>query len=446
MSTPDDQSFSNKTSGTENTEEQPQIELSRLTRSVMVNQLVWTAGYSLTSGGFLLYFAKGLGAEQWAITVLLVLPEMLGITGLFGRKLLQRFGSSKRFFLTFSLLARCCMLAVPFYGFRLFRADGDVAFASMIGVLAISYILQEIAYVIYIAWISELAPQSHWGRFFAWRNIAKLVSMLTVPVAGGFLRDWWRHAGPPEEALLAYEIAFSLGVVLLTVSLLPMLKVPDVSLPPLADAVPSWKRIREAWREPSMRFLLLHAWCLAFANGLTQQAFFSLTYGHLGIQLGMYYGLSSLMQLVKLPVSWFSGRQCDRSGNLRPLVIGLIIASSGLVFWLLATKEQWWWVIPAYTCWGFYAMANIAGRNLALELSPAADRLVHFALFRQVSGVCAGMSGLLGGWWLGKLFAADVEWSFLGRTLGAAHVIIVVSLIGRYASLLWLIPVREPSE
>ena len=444
MSASDDQSFSNKTLETEDTDETTQIELSRLTRLVMINQFLWSAGYSLTSGGFLLYFAKGLDADDLSIRVLLVLPELLGLSGLLSRKLLQRFGSSKRLFLTFSLLARAAMLGVPLYGFRLFRGDSDVAFASMIALLAMSYILQEIAFVVYITWVSELAPQNHWGRFFAWRNVSKLIPLVVVAVPAGFLRDWWRKSGPPEEALLAYEIAFALGGLLLLVSLVPMLKLPDVKMPPVASAIPSWKRIREAWQEPSTRYLLLYAWCLAFANGLTQQAIFSLTYFHLGIQLGMFYALKSLMNVVKLPVSWYAGRECDRSGNLRPLVIGLLIATSGLAFWLLATEEQWWWVIPAYVLWGFYAMANIAGRNLALELSPEEDRSAHFALFRQVSGLCAGISGLLGGWWLGKMFAAGVDWSFLGRSLGAAHVMIVVSLIARYASMLWLIPVREP--
>ncbi len=444
MSASDDQSFSNKSLETEDTDEPAQIELSRLTRLVMINQFLWSAGYSLTSGGFLLYFAKGLGADDWSIRILLVLPELLGLSGLLSRNFLQRFGSSKRLFLTFSLLARVSMLGVPLYGFRLFRGDSDVAFASMITLLAVSYTLQEIAFVVYITWVSELAPQNHWGRFFAWRNVSKLIPLVVVAVPAGFLRDWWRKSGPPEDALLAYEVAFSLGVLLLLLSLLPMLKLPDVKMPPIASAIPSWKRIREAWNDPSTRFLLFYAWCLAFANGLTQQALFSLTYFHLGIQLGLFYALKSLMNIVKLPVSWYAGRQCDRLGNLRPLVIGLLIATTGLAFWLLATKEQWWWVIPAYALWGFYAMANIAGRNLALQLSPEEDRSAHFALFRQVSGLCAGLSGLLGGWWLGEMLEAGVDWSFLGRSLGAAHVIIVVSLIARYASLLWLIPVREP--
>ncbi len=444
MSTPNDQSFSNKSVETENTDEQSRIELSQLTRLVVINQLLWSAGYSLTSGGFLLYFAKGLGADDWSIRILIVMPELLGLSGLLSRKLLQHFGSSKRLFMTFSLLARVTMLAVPLYGFRLFRGEADVTFASMIAVLAISYILQEIAFVVYISWISELAPKNNWGRFFAWRNVAKLLPLLIIAVPAGFLRDWWRRAGPPEEALLAYEVAFSLGIFLLILSLWPMLKLPDVKLPPIADAIPNRRRIREAWKDPSTRYLLLYAWSLAFANGLTQQALFSLVYSYLGLQLGMFYALKSLMNVAKLPVSWYTGHHCDRSGNLRPLVVGLLIATSGLVFWLFATKEQWWWVVPSYICWGFYAMANIAGRNLALGLAPDEDRAAHFALFRQVSGLIAGLSGLLGGWWLGQMFQAGVEWSLLGRSLGAAHVVIVVSLFARYASMLWLIPVREP--
>jgi hypothetical protein len=43
---------------------------------VVWNQTLWTAGYSLTSGGFLTYFGKEPGATGLMIGVLLVVPEI----------------------------------------------------------------------------------------------------------------------------------------------------------------------------------------------------------------------------------------------------------------------------------------------------------------------------------------------------------------------------------
>jgi hypothetical protein len=64
-----------------------------VTRAVVWNQTLWTAGYSLTSGGFLTYFGKELGATGLMIGVLLVVPETAGIFGLLTRWIISLMGS-----------------------------------------------------------------------------------------------------------------------------------------------------------------------------------------------------------------------------------------------------------------------------------------------------------------------------------------------------------------
>lgn len=414
-----------------------------VTSRVMWNQLLWTAGYSLTSGGFLLYFGKELGANAVIIALLLVIPETVGISGLLARWILRHAGSRKRVYFVGSLLARLLMLGIPLMGFQATRPEGINPLWVLVICLALTHAVQAVSFMAYLSWLSDLAPEHHWGRFFALRNIAKLGALLVVPVTGGFLRDAWRSWRDPSEALIAYEVAFLVGWVLMLFSLWPMRKMPDPPFRIPENRPSEWKVLRDSWRNQSLRYLLIHNWWLAFANGVTQSAFFGYLFGPLGIGLGLFYTLQCVMRVCKLPVSWVTGIVCDHFGNKLPLIAGVLAASSGLVFWLLANPEQWYWVFGAYACWGMYAAANIAGRNLTLTLAPRSDNATQLALFRQIGGLFAGLSGLLGGFWLQSLNKSQTKLTWGEMELSSYQMIIAVSLLARWSAVLWLIPVKD---
>jgi len=158
----------------------------------------------------------------------------------------------------------------------------------MVGCLAVSQAAQSVAYMAYLSWMADLVPEHNWGRFFAKRNIARVCLLVIVPVAGGFLRDKWRSEVSAEDALLAYVAAFAIGISLLLLSMLPLLKLPNMTVRSMTSQVPNFRLIGEAWRDRSFRLLLIHNWWLAFAQGLTQAAFFYYRIGPLGISLMTY--------------------------------------------------------------------------------------------------------------------------------------------------------------
>ncbi|MFQ5735056.1 MAG: MFS transporter [Planctomycetaceae bacterium] len=421
----------------------PPADESRVTRRVAVNQALWTAGYSLTSGGFLVYFGKELGATGFVLALLLVVPETAATFGLLSRWVIQRVGNRKRVFLRFSVIARVASLGIPVSAFVDSNSSGMEPLHVMVALLAVVHVVQSIAYLSYLSWLSDLVTDRHWGRFFSIRNIAKLGVLLVVPVVAGYLRDWWRRDVSADVALWAYVAAFGVGTALQLVSLLPMLKLPDVPVRAATAALPEWRLLKAAFRDRSMRFLLIHNWWLALANGLTQAAFFLYLFGPLGVGLGTFYVLLCVMRIVKIPVSWITGGLCDRYGHKGPLFWGVLAASCAMPFWLLATPSAWWWVFGAYATWGAFAAANIAGRNLALELAPRSDNTPHLGLFRLIGGLLAGLSGLLGGLWLDQLKVTGFGLDVGGYELGRFQLLFAVSWAGRISAAFWLLPVRE---
>ena len=86
-------------------------------RAVIWNQLLRTAGYALTTGGFLVYFAKDLGASTIQISLILVIPETFGSLGLFSRRVINLLQSRKNTWLILSLISRVFSLGIPLAAF-----------------------------------------------------------------------------------------------------------------------------------------------------------------------------------------------------------------------------------------------------------------------------------------------------------------------------------------
>ena len=429
-------------------------ELGVVTRAVVWNQALWTAGYALTTGGFFNYFSRELGAGDRMLALLLVIPETVGILALATRPIVRRAGHRKTVWIGCSLFARLVSIGIPLLAFSALRPTGEAALWTLAACLAASQAAGGVAYIALLSWLADLVPGDHWGRFFARQQIADFSVLIVVPIAGGYAVDWWWKHATPDALLLVYVVAFALGIALQLASMIPLLRLPHVSRRSAAGSSavairssPDWTTIVASFRNRSLRFLLIHNWWLAAFNGMTQAVIFSYVSknGPLNLTLGTYQVLSTIQRSVSIPVSWGSGWWADRRGNKGLLIVGVLIAGgASMPFWLAASPGQWWWVIGAYVLWGFWPAANITGRNLVLKLSPRGDNTTQLALFRQVGGLLAGLSGLLGGVWLASLKAADFAVDLPGYRIESYQLLFLISLLGRLTSTLWLLPIREP--
>ncbi len=424
-------------------------------RCVIWNQSLFTVGHSLTTGGFLLYFARDLGATGLIFALLLALPEIVGASAVATRFLIRHTGSRKRLWLVGSLVARAASLGIPLMAFPDLRPEGIDPLWILVGCLVVAQAAQAIAYTAYVSWLTDLVPEQRWGRFFAMRDIARVAVLLVVPVAGGYLRDWWREAANASRISAefehgAYAVVYAVGIAFLLAALIPLLRLPDIALRTDDDSddqaeTPGLRHLRALISHRSLRYLVLHNWWLASFNGLTQAVFVSYLFGPLGIGLGTYYLLSGVMRLVMLPVNWVSGGICDRYGDRRLLLWSVPAVSCAMLFWLAATPERWWLVFGAYVVWGLFAAVNLSGRNLLLKLAPRSDNAAEIALFRHIAGLLAGVSGVLGGIWLERLAADSTVTTFAGFALNRYQFLFLISWAGRATAALWILPVQEPA-
>ena len=78
-----------------------------------------------------------------------------------------------------------------------------------------------------------------------------------------------------------------------------------------------------------------------------------------------------------------------------------------------------------------------------LKLAPRSDITAHIALFRQVSGLLAGASGLLGGLWISRLRDSDFGFEVGAYHFGSFQMLFVVSWFGRVIAAFWVLPITR---
>ncbi len=433
----------------------------RLSRDVVANQLLFTAGHSLTSGGFLVFFAADLGASTRTTTWVLTLPELVGLFAMLTPALLQGVKNKKGLFLGCSVLSRLALFLVPA---ALFLPGSALQFPLLISAMILMGIFQAVAYTAYLSWLAELAPQQSWGRFFARRNMAKAAVLILVPFGGAMLRDWFRNGLQEEQWQLAgYLITFGIGNLLQLASLVPLLKwkvetVAEIVNPsryePVCSGVDRVGRVEgvEAietieqtgrLRSRSLIFILLFSWWLSLFQGLTQTAFFLHSYRNLHLAMTQYYALAGCMYLLQLLSSWWAGKYADRNGYRDLLIASTWIVSFSLLFWAGSMDGRWIWLWGAYLLWGGFGAINLSLQNLLLKIAPQQNNTLPIAMRRYGSGLIAGLTGLAGGYWLEQMLATNGNVQFLWGEVNPFLFLFLLSFAGRFLAPVWLLGVDE---
>lgn len=433
---------------TKQTAETPGPALRDVTRAVVISQMLFTAGHSLTTGGFLYYFLNEFPRFRESALLLAlaqVAPETSEALSLVARHVIALFHTRKWIWVGGLLLGRLISCLIPLS--LLLEPDSQAGVLLVLAAIVGWHLCQGISYCAYVSWLSELVPSMNWGRFFAKRRIAGLVISIIVPISAGLLRR--EYLQNPELAAhwrqLSYAIIFGAGALLVMGSVLPLLKLPD-----LRPVLLSFSRSEGTPQEtiqrrlsPNFRWLLASRWWLSFFQGMTQAVIFKFSTQVLKIELTDYYQLYAFMLSVQIVTAWLAGRWCDRGRDWQVLFWSMLGVSGAMGFWCLATPDARWLVIGAYLLWGGFGFVNVALQNLTLKLAPVSDNALQISLSRQFSGLIAGGAGILGGFWLDRLLA-DQNWSLLQ----SYQLLFLVSWIGRATAPLWLLPIRQqqPSE
>ncbi|MEZ6064185.1 MAG: MFS transporter [Planctomycetaceae bacterium] len=264
--------------------------------------------------------------------------------------------------------------------------------------------------------------------------------LLIMPAVVTLLRQHWGEWLGGSGVTGGYLVIFLIGNALQLVTIVPLLRVHDLPIDDWRDGGPAWRELVTTCRtQPNLRWIILSAWWLAFAQGLTQAPFFRYQVNVLHQPIETYLLLSGLMYGLQIPLSTLGGWLSDHSGDRGPTMFGLLLVSLAMLFWFLARPGQSAWLIGAYATWGLFGLVNVCQRNLLLRHARHVENATPLAALEQISGLLAGVAGLTGGWLLDQLLAR------LGTSspLMPYFILFGISWFGRATAPLWLLPVRR---
>ncbi len=384
----------------------------RALRLGLVNAVINSIGYALTTGAIVTYLAQDLGAKGRALSLLLAAPSLAGLLRLFTPAIIARTGSIKKTCVGAIGLGYAVLLGLPLVGWLAPQLPTGVALALLITVVCGYQLLDFIGIVALWAWFAELVPLRVRGNYFGWRQMLQLLLSIPTALAAGYFADYWYAAYKtvPSMKLLGYAIPNALGTICMLASLIPLWLMPAAGEVPTATGI-SWRAMAAPFRQWQFRRLLSFRAGLSIANGISQAAEKAFPKNVLLLGVGDMAIMRNVMQVGQIGVSRWAGPFSDRYGNRPVLVICQWLVSIAMVFYLIASPTpHWhaWLLVGAWALWSFYAGHNICLPNLALKLAPADEKSPYVAAHEALASICHALATIAGGFLFDWLSDTDL--------------------------------------
>lgn len=409
-----------------------------------MNGGLWAAGNALTTGSLVSYLARDLGAAGLGLSLVLAAPNLSGFLRLAAPAIIYRAGTARRaaiglFGVSYLLIVGLPVLA----GFPL--VERSRAVGVMIGLLFAHQMFEYMGTVALWTWWGDLVPQRVRGRYFARRQRIQLAVSVPILLTSGYFADVWRTASAdnPQRILLAYAVPTGAGALMLLASVWPLAMMPATRRYSRPERQLTMRAITSPFADRGYWGLLFFRGWFSLANGISQvvqNVIFPKEVLGLGVaplatmrvttQVGQFAGARTV------------GKLSDYLGNRPVLVLGQLLVSLALAFFLVAQPTTWWLLFVAWVLFSAYVAHNICLPNLALKLSPELERPGYVAAAEAIASVLHAISTIAGGITFDYLRANSADSS--AEPYRSCLIILSVGLAMRLAAVPLAAAIREP--
>ena len=416
------------------------------------NGFLWGIGQGLLNSMMIRYLLIDVCKTQpetmaWEGTVVawaIAAPRFAGFFRFFTAMLVDLFGSRKWFCIGGLLFAPLFLGMIPLGVPQLVAWDWPTEFSTAIPVFVIAmwflyHLVEYLAMVAFFSWVGDIVPPQVRSRFFAWRQGWLLGgTLLGVLLATRWLPKLFPVAvNAPLWEL--YLIPATLGGLFKLVSVLPLLKMPEIA----------WHRttFQFAGRFTQMfapllnrRFMLLVGFVswIHLANGLTQVT--QTEYNKWLFPYATIALFGTLTQAGQFFLSPPTGRLFQRFGNARVMVVSMVLVSTGSLCYFAATPETRYFLALAAVIWVFWIGVNIGTINMAIGLARPDEKTAYLAFYLAVTTGMLAMGTIVGGNLSDYFRDTTFPIPLINATWNYAQLSFVLSWLMRLLSGLWLIP------
>lgn len=401
-----------------------------------------TASVSLAGGIFLVGFAlQILDANAFQVGILAALPTFANLLQMFGAYLIERTGQRKLLCLACVTVGRLAWLGIIFLPLTMFDPLGDSRVWVLVGIILIASLVNALAGVAWLSWMSDVVPDKIRGAYFGKRNMIALACGTVALLAGGrFLTEWGNRFGESDPT--GYMLLFGVGLALGLVASFLLFRMGEPPFEPNPEKM-TLRKFSLPFQDANFRRLIIFVSGWIFSIQLAGPFYGVYMIDVLEIsfsQITIFITIATVATLLMMQV-W--GPISDRVGN-KPIIL---VAGWGLIvvpfIWLAAVPGSY--MFPLFlghiVSGAFIAGSSLSQFNMLIKLSPSQGRSIYLAVFAAVTGVIGAFAPMIGGVLVGLL--EEFRFNLGPYTVTNIHFVFLLSSIGQILVIFLILRVHE---
>jgi Na+/melibiose symporter-like transporter len=377
---------------------------------------------TLTSGAFLVGFAKYLGANDEIAGIIAAIPVLAGIISAFSPVVFEKIPNRKLITCLFCFIGRFLpglMIFIP-----MIRVEQSIKISLLVITFLASNLFLAFTIPASQTWLLSITPENIRGSYFGRREAIVLGVVTCITLLMGQVLDKFQKTGQAFSGFLVIYI-FVMTAAIVNFVLFSSMKEPPY---PKAD------------RDLKVKEIIL----LPLRNGRYRGIVFVMLIWNVGFQLAapftsvymvskleLGYGYITLMLVLASVASIVSvrywGRLADKKSWLYLLKMMMLIQVLCYFIWFMIDVDTALLLLPIAHVLGGAAISgiNISINNIQYSFAPAENKSVYMGFSSAVNGLF-GFAGTLAGSYFIKL-TPSFGTSVGGFSIGSLQLIFMVS-------------------
>lgn len=407
------------------------LENLRSLKAANVDMAFALAFITLTTGAFLVGFAKSLGASDLYVNILGAIPALVGILQIPGAIWGRGYMSFKAFIFPGGLGWR--VLFLPIIALPLAPFPPEVKLLLLAVCVGLASICATLVNPTYNDWLAEMVPSNSRGYYFSRRNAIGTAVGAAVGFGGALLMDSFRARGDQE---LGFTLVYALGILCSFISFAAFLRMKDVPRPhvirqPVREGV---RAIGAPFRDVRFRAVLVFLCLAVVSQTLAGNLFSAFALQTLKLDYAVLQGavVSHAIGMVLSARMW--GYLADKYGNKPVLMVGTALIALNPIPWILCDParpvQNAVLLIVAHLFMGIsWSAVGLCQFNITLATAKPEDRGNYLGASLAVATVVGGIAPVIGGVMVEtlKAFMAH-EWAY--KWVFASLIVLRIATLG----------------
>ncbi len=356
--------------------------------------------YTLTSGAFLVGYAKYLGANDQFNGIIIAIPLLTYIIQMFSPLVLERLPSRKKLIIAISFFYRTLlglMVLIPFI------TDNKSARLTLLAVMYFTaYAVSSFASPAGGSWIISLVPEKMRGRYFGLRDMCILASAAVISLVMGRILDVFKSI---NKDFIGFTIIFSVVLVLVfwNYFILKRIKEPDVVQLNQSLTLKSVLTLPLKHRNFRKVIILNIIWNLAAQLSIPFFSVYMVTGLKLSYTFIMVVGI--ILSFTQSLSAKMWGKLSEKVGWEFTTVLSIGLIGICHLTWMLVNRSTYFILIPIIQVMAGIAWAgvNLSLFNIQYKHAPQEGRTIYIGFNTALAGLAGFTSALVGAFLVGAL-------------------------------------------